>query len=602
MGAAGEHGRRAADPRRRRLAGIQPGGRGGAGLPPIEQPPRSPHRATRPVNAGVVRIDRHCGSTSPETEAAQAAANASHFSLNRAATGCRHRQQPRRLRARRPSHQYAGTGTPAAPADRLHRSPRSRAPTPTRRRTPAETRDDRGRRDRRVPHRRLQRLLPGDRRHRRRAPTRPRVPPTRSSCSARSPPARSAIGDSVRVTGNGQEFQGDDRDRRAADGDRSSPTPAAGRSSRRDPVTRPPNAQKEAHEGELIAPQGTFTVTDNYDANWYGASPSPPATRRCASPPTPDPPASAEAQAAVADNAARTVTLDDGASVNYTAPPTPAPRCRGSRRPTRSAIGSKVTLPPAGDPRVPLLAVELPADPPGHRRRRRGRDLQRHPHRQRSRRDRRRRPPAGDVQRRELLPDDRRRIRRQRASARCTYYNDRAGNHIAVNTLPARQRARAARPTTPASQRQQAKIVTGINRLGAEHRVAGRDRELREVRRAPRRRRSPRLVDALNAAAGATVWAYVALPGRPAAAGRPGRDPHAPSSTSRRTSRSSAPRRARPTSRARASRSRSPASRSPRASRRPAPPTPTRSWSSPTTGSPRAAARLRRPRTPRRRR
>ncbi len=31
------------------------------------------------------------------------------------------------------------------------------------------------------------------------------------------------------------------------------------------------DAQKEAHEGELIAPQGDFTVSDNYDANFYGS-------------------------------------------------------------------------------------------------------------------------------------------------------------------------------------------------------------------------------------------------------------------------------------------------------------------------------------------
>ena len=31
------------------------------------------------------------------------------------------------------------------------------------------------------------------------------------------------------------------------------------------------DAQKEAHEGELMTPQGTFTVTDNFDANFFGS-------------------------------------------------------------------------------------------------------------------------------------------------------------------------------------------------------------------------------------------------------------------------------------------------------------------------------------------
>ncbi len=77
----------------------------------------------------------------------------------------------------------------ATPADRvLHRRDpghRQRYLAPRRR-----DRDHPGRRDRRLRHRRVQRLLPPDRRHRRPRPTPRPAPPTRSSCSARPPRRR----------------------------------------------------------------------------------------------------------------------------------------------------------------------------------------------------------------------------------------------------------------------------------------------------------------------------------------------------------------------------------------------------------------------------
>ncbi len=76
-------------------------------------------------------------------------------------------------------------------------------------------------------------------------------------------------------------------------------------------------AQRESLEGMLIAPQGAFTITDVYSANQYGeiglAAGDKPLVQatETARPGTP------EYTAALAANAARAVTLDDGASTNF---------------------------------------------------------------------------------------------------------------------------------------------------------------------------------------------------------------------------------------------------------------------------------------------
>ncbi|MFJ7751616.1 ExeM/NucH family extracellular endonuclease [Arthrobacter sp. NPDC097144] len=77
------------------------------------------------------------------------------------------------------------------------------------------------------------------------------------------------------------------------------------------------DVEREALEGMLLAPQGSFTVTDNYSLNQYaeiglaaGESPlvQPTAVAAVGTP---------EHAAVVADNAARAVKLDDGASINF---------------------------------------------------------------------------------------------------------------------------------------------------------------------------------------------------------------------------------------------------------------------------------------------
>ncbi|MCC9198374.1 ExeM/NucH family extracellular endonuclease [Arthrobacter sp. zg-Y820] len=125
-----------------------------------------------------------------------------------------------------------------------------------------------------------------------------------------------AAGDYVEVTGSVGEYFG-----------LTQLTVAAGNLTRLDEpaeevkaasVTWPANeVEREALEGMLLAPQGSFTVTDNYSLNQYaeiglaaGTSPlvQPTAVAAVGTP---------EHAAVVADNAARAVKLDDGASTNF---------------------------------------------------------------------------------------------------------------------------------------------------------------------------------------------------------------------------------------------------------------------------------------------
>lgn len=76
-------------------------------------------------------------------------------------------------------------------------------------------------------------------------------------------------------------------------------------------------AQRESLEGMLVAPQGAFTVTDVYSANQYGEIGLAAGEKPLVQPTEAARPGTAEYTAVVADNAARAVTLDDGASTNF---------------------------------------------------------------------------------------------------------------------------------------------------------------------------------------------------------------------------------------------------------------------------------------------
>lgn len=124
------------------------------------------------------------------------------------------------------------------------------------------------------------------------------------------------VGDSVQVTGKVAEFKGET--------ELTSPTVSAL------PSALPPvvpdqidwadlatDAQKEAHEGELMAPVGHWTVTDNYNANFYGEIELAAGDVMLQQPTNVGTPGSQAARDAAAYNAAHAVLLDDGSSWTY---------------------------------------------------------------------------------------------------------------------------------------------------------------------------------------------------------------------------------------------------------------------------------------------
>ena len=77
------------------------------------------------------------------------------------------------------------------------------------------------------------------------------------------------------------------------------------------------DAGRETLEGMLVAPQGEFTITDNYSLNNYGEVGLATGTTALLQPTAVAPYGSDAYKAVVAENAARAIKLDDGASTNF---------------------------------------------------------------------------------------------------------------------------------------------------------------------------------------------------------------------------------------------------------------------------------------------
>ncbi|MFF2632028.1 ExeM/NucH family extracellular endonuclease [Microbacterium sp. NPDC058021] len=124
-----------------------------------------------------------------------------------------------------------------------------------------------------------------------------------------------ALGDTVEVTGLVGEYQGLTQIEVAPGAattleDAAAPVPAT--------LAWPADAaQREALESMLLAPQGTFTVTNTYSTGQYGEVGLAAGDEPLRQPTDVARPGSPEAAAVAADNAARAVTLDDGASTNF---------------------------------------------------------------------------------------------------------------------------------------------------------------------------------------------------------------------------------------------------------------------------------------------
>ena len=320
-----------------------------------------------------------------------------------------------------------------------------------------------------------------------------------------------AVGESVRVTGKVQEYQGETEISSPAVTklDTALPPVVADSLPWTDLAT---DAQKEAHEGELIAPQGDFTVSDNYDANYYGSFTLAAGDTPLRQPTDAGRAGSAEAQAAVADNAARTVTLDDGSSWNYSTSTYAGKPLPWLAPGNPVSIGSKVTFhqPVVLDYRYSLWNFQ-PA--------------------QQVTDDGSAVATFGDTRTGNQQPADvggGTRIATfnvenyfpttgqayvAKGLGTCSYYTDRAGNQITVNSCTGTDGSPGPRGAADDASfaRQQAKIVTGINRLGAGI-VSLEEIENSAWFGEPRDTALAGLVDALNIAAGTPIWAYVPSP------------------------------------------------------------------------------------------
>jgi 5'-nucleotidase len=273
-------------------------------------------------------------------------------------------------------------------------------------------------------------------------------------------------------------------------------------------------AERESLESMTLAPRGRYTVTDTYDLNRYasiglarGIGP----LRQPTDVARPGP----AADAVAADNAARLVTLDDGASTDFLPPgggadqDIPLPYLSPAH-PVRVGAPVSFVHPVVVDYRngawrlQPLRQVTAgngattsPVVIPDTR--------TRHP-----------RPVGGDVRIASLnvlnyftetgedwVAD----------GGTCSFYDDRDGNHVTTRSCNGDGPRGAADRGDLA--RQQAKIVAAVEALGADV------LSLEEIENAakyagPARRDDAlaTLVDALNAAAGRHEWSYVPSPRR----------------------------------------------------------------------------------------
>ncbi|MEV0894568.1 ExeM/NucH family extracellular endonuclease [Promicromonospora sp. NPDC050262] len=261
-------------------------------------------------------------------------------------------------------------------------------------------------------------------------------------------------------------------------------------------------AGREALEGMLLAPQGEFTVTDNYDTNYYGTVGLAAGDSPLVQPTTAGRPGSAEYDAQVADNAARAVLLDDGSSTNYNSTANkskPLPYLTGGA-PLRVGAAVTFTRPVVLDYRFDAWGFQPTSQLT---------------------------PDVADAVQPATFENT-----REEAPAEvggdlevatfnvlnyfsttgdeltgCTYYTDRDGDPV---TVSGGCDARGAAEEEDL-QRQQTKIVAAISTLGADV-VALLEIENTAALGGPRDQALGDLVDALNAAEGAGTWAYVASP------------------------------------------------------------------------------------------
>ncbi|OJX96153.1 MAG: hypothetical protein BGO96_07745 [Micrococcales bacterium 73-15] len=258
------------------------------------------------------------------------------------------------------------------------------------------------------------------------------------------------------------------------------------------------NPEREAIESMLLQPDGDYTISNTYSTNQYGEIGIASGTEPLLQPTDIAPPGTPEAAAVVADNAARAVAVDDGASTNFLSP------ANSALKPTYIAADNQLRVGAAITFVAPVIVdwrnnawklnptTQVTAEEPGD-----------YPVTWEQTRTPAPAAVGGDITVASFnvlnyfttLGKD---------VAGCQAYPDRDGNPITVNTGC---NARGAWDADNLA-RQQVKIVEAINALDAS--VVG----LMEIENSAKLGETPdeataTLVDALNERAGTTRWAYV---------------------------------------------------------------------------------------------
>ncbi|WP_292889562.1 ExeM/NucH family extracellular endonuclease [Microbacterium sp.] len=261
-------------------------------------------------------------------------------------------------------------------------------------------------------------------------------------------------------------------------------------------------AQRESLEGMLIAPQGAYTVSNTYSTNQYAEIGLATGTTPLITPTEIARPGTAEYTAAVADNAARGITLDDGASINFLGSATNKAIPLPYLTKTTVSVGAAATFtrPVVLDYRNNTWKLQPTAQLTADN------DAQVSPATFSNVRQAAPAAVGGDIKVATFNVLNYFTTTGDTLTG-CSFYTDRAGTPITVNTgCDARGAANAT-----SLQRQQDKIVTAITTLGADV-VSLEEIENSAVFGKNRDSALSTLTAALNTAAGSDVWAFVASP------------------------------------------------------------------------------------------
>ena len=315
--------------------------------------------------------------------------------------------------------------------------------------------------------------------------------------------AKVAIGQHVEVTGTAGEFGG--QTQITVDAPSVSILTEQAAEVRPAEVAWPKtDEERERFEGMLLAPQGDFTVTNTYSTNQYAEVGLAAGTTPLRTPTDVARPDTPEYVAAVADNRARAVVLDDGASINFLNDANkgiPLPYV-SLTEPVR--VGAAVTF---DEPVILEYRNNAWKFQPTEQLTVDNADTVQ-PASFENTRTEAPEPVGGDVKISSFNVLNY--FTTTAASVGCTStYEDREGNPVTADTCPAPGPRGAADDAN--LKRQQDKIVAAINGLGADV-VSLEEIENSAAFGKNRDAALSTLVDALNAALGSPQWAFIPSP------------------------------------------------------------------------------------------